>query len=122
MSAVGNVGITDATITATLRALASSRAESVESVGAAIGMTKRTVYRRTAEGGWTAAEVAAIARHFGVREQSLYDGEVRIRIEPDATCGLRPNAVSTRRSRVGRHLALVPTGPAAPAERADLAG
>ena len=53
----------------------------------------------------------------GVPLEWLRDG-----IEPDATCGLRPNAVSTRRRQAGRHLALVPTGPAERAERADLAG
>jgi len=63
----------DATISATVRGLAAARGLSPDDVAAGIGMNRSTYYRRLA-GGFSAADVAALADLFGVQVADLYDG------------------------------------------------
>jgi hypothetical protein len=63
----------DATISATVKGLAAARDLSPDDVATGIGMNRSTYYRRLA-GGFSAADVAALADFFGVSVIDLYDG------------------------------------------------
>lgn len=66
---------TDGRIAATVRALASGRDESVEYVALRCGMTRSQLYDRlNGTSPWKAAEIEALASHFGVEITELYDG------------------------------------------------
>jgi transcriptional regulator with XRE-family HTH domain len=64
-----------------VKILLAYRRETQAALAVDTGLSKPTLIRRMAgERSWTAAEVAALARHFGVPEQVFYDG-------PDALVG-----------------------------------
>lgn len=80
------MSITDATISATVRALRSAREDSIERAAERIGINSRTLKRRLHDGGWTATEVAEIADAYGIEVADLYAGRVRVAV----THGMRP--------------------------------
>jgi hypothetical protein len=70
-------GITpDATISRMVKAMCAYHGLKVEDIAGSLGMTKSTLYRRHAEGGWYAREVAAIAHYFGCAVGDIYGGTV----------------------------------------------
>lgn len=67
------LGEVDETISSTVRGLAAARGLSPDEVAAGIDMNRSTYYRRLA-GGFSAADVAALADFFGVEVADLYTG------------------------------------------------
>jgi hypothetical protein len=66
---------TDATISSTVRALASGRNITPETVALGVGMTRSSIYNRLkGTAPWKASEVVAVAQFFSVRLTDLYDG------------------------------------------------
>lgn len=63
----------DETISATVRGLAAARGLSPDDVAAGINMNRSTYYRRLA-GGFSAADVAALADFLGIEVSDLYTG------------------------------------------------
>lgn len=64
----------DATITATVKALAKAHDLSLEHLWALVDMKRSTFYRHMRQGGWTAEQVQQLADVFGVSVADLYDG------------------------------------------------
>lgn len=78
----------DRVITATVSALAASIGLTMTQLAADINMTRSTLQRRKAEGGWTAAEVSRAALRLGVTVSDLYtglDGHLRIKNSTQST-------------------------------------
>lgn len=75
---VDAVGNEEATITATVKALAAAWNLSLDQVADSAQMKRRTFHRRLAIGGWSVAEVSRLAARFGVTPMQLQSGEVTI--------------------------------------------
>lgn len=68
-----NLSSVDARISASVRALMGATEAPPTELAAAMGTTKTTFYRRL-KGGFSAADVAALADYFGVEVSDLYTG------------------------------------------------
>lgn len=89
---------TDELITRSVRGLIGAFRMSIDELGRDLGMTRRTMYRRASEGGWTAAEVALIADYFGVEVADLYSGRVDL-AAADRHPFVEPEPVTVPRTR-----------------------
>lgn len=67
---------TDANVSAVVKILLAYKHMRQSDLSAGAGIPKRTVIRRMgiSGGGWTAGEIAALSRMFGVPAQVFYDG------------------------------------------------